>query len=263
MNDSKHYEIDLVKLFKDFFIYVKKNKIIVLAFTTLGFAYGFYVYKSNPNNAKPVFEKIVLLKSKTVPNEVMQDVVNSLQLILKEQRTEELEEIALKMGLTKKIVSEFKNVKPKAAESGGGDNFRIALEVYNKNYMNDFANGLVKFLNANEFIKSNQDVVNAQKKQLIQTIDEQLKSLDSSNLGKNDVNTIRSYNSKYYSYVDLLEGKQKAEKELLLDNEIKLIDISYPVREKSTFINYFIIVVFSIFGFIISLVVAKFFEKKK
>ncbi|MES2838614.1 MAG: hypothetical protein V4667_13880 [Bacteroidota bacterium] len=257
-SEHNNQEIDVTKLINSFLKFVKQNKIIVGVLTLFGVVFGIYNFSTNPKHSLRVFEKTVVISSPVVKTEIIEDVANSIHLKVKNKQAEDIADLAKKMNVSQSIVKDMVGLTSKK-QASDGINYWLTIETTNKSTINEVVNGITNYLNANEYVKLNQDLVNKQRRDLIVEIEKQMKSLQTE-LGINHLTNLdnlhRSNNSKYFSYIDLFEGKQRIEKELVLEGDIKTIDFNNPLQPKSKLASYLMIVGYGFAGFIISILIA-------
>lgn len=258
-------EIDVTKLIYNFFTFVKSKKLIIGLLTLFGIVYGIFNYYSSPKHYKRVYQKTIMISSPIVKSEVIEDIANSIQLIVKSKQVDELENLSKKMNLSKEILTDLVGLNSKKQVSDG-TSYWVTIETYNKLTIEEIIKGIITYINANEFVKQNQDVVRKQRKELILEMDKQISSLKettSSVSAKNIESQYLSSTSRYFTYMDIFEGKQKVEKDLLLSNEVKLVDFGTPLQAKGKLTSYLMVLGYGFFGFFVGLIAAFCFKLVK
>jgi len=182
-------EIDLVELLVKVVLLIKRNLIQIIVFFVIGTGLG-YAYASL---APKVYESKMLISSEILTESYSEKIFETLQNLVKEQN---YEEFSSKIGLTmdeSKSVSKIKiesALKDKPQKEDEKRFFLITVELTNQKILTKLQNGLIQFLQQNDFVRIRVDQRKKYYSDLIKKVDNEITSLEEF---KN-----RIYNGKFF-----------------------------------------------------------------
>ncbi|MEQ8363088.1 MAG: Wzz/FepE/Etk N-terminal domain-containing protein [Cyclobacteriaceae bacterium] len=182
-------EIDLVELLVKIVLLIKRNLIQIIIFFVIGTGLG-YAYASL---APKVYESKMLISSEILTESYSEKIFETLQNLVKEKNYEGL---SAKTGLSNdesKSVSKIKiesALKDKPQKEDEKRFFLITVELTNQKILTKLQNGLIQFLQQNDFVRIRVDQRKKYYSDLIKKVDNEITSLEEF---KN-----RIYNGKFF-----------------------------------------------------------------
>ena len=256
MNASKN-EINLVELTSDFLSFIFKNKTIIFFFVFLGLALGFFKSTSNSINNKITYEKTTILYSKIESSEIIYDILKTLDQSQVRVLSKQLNVPIDKLKKVKKINIDINNTAFNSVDKTIEKSIYIKLSVIDETVYNDVLDGILRFLESNQYLKNHYNLTYNNYKQLLKVIDKKLIAIEDNYQNHNQnqiiVNQVES-SVLQVAYVTLFEKKQKIQNLL---NDLSLIEIISNGKSKiidkpfGLIIN---LITFSFIGFIFSLI---------
>jgi hypothetical protein len=211
MTNKEEREIDLLELLAKFLVFVKRRYKLILIILIIGTLFGFV--KSFFDNNK--YENKVIGSSDIIPCNLIYQILNSLNLDYQNNRIV----FSKELGISKDISNKILKIEFDTLGFGNNSSFEMKIQSSDSICCNTAKNAILVYLNKNNFISAEYDLIFNQKKQLLFEINQKILELDSlqkyirisSYKDKNQITVINSY---YTEYVTLYEKKQKIEKEL-------------------------------------------------
>lgn len=244
-------EIDLVQLFANGITFLKKKKGLILSFFIAGLLYGSITFFFRPPTPDFFYKKDFIVESSILPNDILFDIINDFQLKLNNGK--ELSEPVEPLSMIQKIKSS--KVKLHSNINSTISRLRVTVEAYEKQNIDSLINGIAFYVNSNEYIKLRYSLINKQNLQLLSVINKQIEELNSLKHSES-VGNNTNRKSEYLSYVDLIEKKQKTERDLTLNKTIEFIEINSSTISADSKAGIRSILGYSILGIFIGIIVA-------
>lgn len=172
-------EIDLVELLVKGVLLVKRNLFQIIIFFVIGSGLGFAYASLAPK----VYESNMILSSGILTESYSKRLIEILSMLIKEKN---YDEVASRLALTPKEAEdlgkfEIEPIKEKSTSSQDADNssFLITVELKNELLLPKLENGLVNYLQDNEFVKIRVEQSKNYLKQMIAKVQAEIESLES------------------------------------------------------------------------------------
>lgn len=227
-------EIDLLNLFANTILFFKKSKKIILSFFLIGILGGSSYYLIKAPKSELYYQKIFTAESNQVPIEMMTEIINSIGLKLRHQSgSSDQEAIASELGFSASVLSKLKMI---TAENKTSDLIEIKIEAYEKQVIDSVIKGVEYYVSTNEYVKNRAILIRSQKLKLLEVIDNMMEeSLANKDFNKGSfesnaslINLLTKGNAGGWNYIELLEQKQKIERELTLTKDLDFVITSNP-----------------------------------
>lgn len=179
MGGEKSDEIDLIELLIKGIGLIKANLVLIISFFVVGTLLGFGYYYSS----KKIFQNKMLISSEILTESYCKSLIDDANRLIREQNYKLLSE---QLGVTENIANEISSIAIKSPltneiEIGKESDrkfFHVTLEVYNQEVLKDLQNGLISYLENNEFVKTRINQKKEYLKQTISKLEEEIKDLE-------------------------------------------------------------------------------------
>ncbi|MEQ8423616.1 MAG: Wzz/FepE/Etk N-terminal domain-containing protein [Cyclobacteriaceae bacterium] len=190
---SNNDEIDLVELLVKIVLLIKRNLVQIIVFFVVGTGLG-YGYASL---APKVYESKMMLSSDILTESYSEKIFESLQNLIKEKNYTELE---AKIGISKEEAESLSKLeiesalKDKPQKEDEKRFFLITAELTDQNLLSKLQNGLIQFLQQNDYVKVRVEQRKKYYQEIIEKTDIELKSLEEFKLNIYDGKFFQSAN---------------------------------------------------------------------
>jgi hypothetical protein len=240
MNSSK--EIDLVVLIAKGFAFLSDNLKLIAATFVLSVGTGCIFYFISPKT----YESSMIIQSDILTESYAEQIANNLHKLIKERNDST---IAAKFGVTLTEASQLKKIEFESAFQNTGiiqekDKiiFLVTIQLSNYSSLSKFQDGILKYLENNEYVKLRVSLKKEEFIHLIEKIDKEIKGLDSmkTQIGlrlKPSSNRTESPlfflngGDFYRQSIELYREKFKTETELGKVKSIQLIEPFSPLKK--------------------------------
>ena len=270
-------EIDLVDLFNAFkktwlfkvlnnsFNFILKNKILLLIFLLVGGVGGYFYEKKQI----PVYRSEMVIFSKELDNFTCNQMVSSIDSLLINQNTKELE----KFGFTKDLTSEIKKIEFIYPQFGKEEllktePFRIAVYSSNNKKFELIEKSILGFLLDNPYSKKNQERKLSILKSEASELNSELTIIDSTyQILIQYLNSRVIDESKQINVADLIKESKNAKQRLSeIEIEIENIDNfivlnSFTPTDTPLVIKKYYALKFSLLAFFLGFILLRLFKK--
>jgi len=179
MGNEKSDEIDLVELLIKGIGLIKANLVLIISFFVVGTLLGFGYYYSS----KKIFQNKMLISSEILTESYCKSLIEDANRLIREGNYKLLSE---QLGVTEEVANEISSIAIKSPltneiEIGKESDrkfFHITLEVYDQEALKDLQNGLISYLENNEFVKTRVNQKKDYLKQTISKLEEEIKDLE-------------------------------------------------------------------------------------
>lgn len=229
--------IDLLKLFSAGYKIVAKKKAILISIALLTtFGCAIYLVNNSPNKEN-YFKKNYLLQSGEIPNDVMVEILNSINLKLKFENRKNSDykaTLAKELDVTE---SQLAQVKKVSFSIKPPNLIEMSVEAYSKDVFDSLIMGMEKFVHRNEYVKKREQLNVYQKEQFIHLYDSMvtngfhtISNDDESKITDQKISRLSNMATKFerLNYIEIFAEKLKFEKELQFSNELQVVVPNYP-----------------------------------
>ena len=227
MNNSDS-EIDLFNLLLKLLKFIKKNKKVIIAFFLLGIIIGGINYFRKASENKIIYEKTYLAESAVASSEVIVGIINSIGF-KNEFPENDLDLLSDKLGLSISVLESIKNISAELQSTGTESSvIKLKIEWSDKNHIDSIVHGITYCINSMDYVKKRYDIDRKQQSQLISIIDNKINYYDEG-LGLNKISDSEKIlkqlvgKDEVLNYMELIDRKQKLEKQMSLLNSIEFI----------------------------------------
>jgi hypothetical protein len=173
--ESTNDEIDLLKLFLNAINILRANFWLILCFFLLGTALGFLHYYSS----RKIYENRLIISSSILTRSYGKILIDNLN---KHRRLNDIKTIADQLNVSQDIAKDiaFINIENfiEADELKESDRYVITVEVYNEEILPELQQGLIYYLENNEFAKVRVEQNKSYMQQMISKIDHEIKDME-------------------------------------------------------------------------------------
>ena len=254
MNNSDS-EIDLFNLLLKLLKFIKKNKKAIIAFFLLGTIIGCINYFRKASENKIIYEKTYLAESAVASSEVIVGIINSIGF-KNEFPENDLELLSNKLRLSISVLESIKNISAEVQSTGKESSvIKLKIECSDKNNVDSLIQGITHYINSMEYVKKRYEIDIKQQTQLISIIDNKINYYDEA-LGLNKISDSEKIlkqlvgKNEVLNYMELIDRKQKLEKQMSLLNSIEFIASSEEkiISRPKISLELFKIIAFGILG---------------
>ena len=249
MNQNKN-EINLIELFSDLLLFLKKN-MIVLSISVLIFVfYGLY----SKSKFETSYNKIAVITSTIVPNEIFIDVLNTVDYNDKAV-------LAKQLNISNDAASDFLAMDLKLVNVSGpnldsllSSKVEVNFTLKNVKYYKEILEGLNYFASNNPFLSERYVAFKTEKSEVIWMLDKKLKEIDGGAKDETD------------SYVLMFEKKKNIENLLTQTSIMKVISEKETPLVNGPKSLSFVIILYTIIGIVVGVILGwliSFYKKAK
>jgi hypothetical protein len=254
MNNSDS-EIDLFNLLLKLLKFIKKSKKVIIAFFLFGIIIGGINYFRKASDNKIVYEKTYLAESAIMSNEVIVSIINSIGL-KNEFPDNDLVLLSNKLSLSMPVVQSIKNISAELQSTSSESSvIKLKIEWSDQNNIDSLIYGITHYINSIEYVKKRYDIDRKQQAQLILILNNKINHYDEA-LGLNKISDSEKLlkqivgKNEVLNYMELIDRKQKLEKQISLLNSIEFIASSEAkiISRPKISLELFKIIAFGILG---------------
>lgn len=223
MKESSSSSQDMIMLFAQIYLFIKRYFIILILFILAGIFCGYY----KNHSAGYFYKKHLAISSIVVPKDISLDIINSLQLLIDENNASGLSK---KLNIPVNAAAALIKIDTVTYHNRQNIGFMVDLSFRDSTYADTITAGFISFLNNNAYIQKNIRLFMNEKERVLKSIDERLKIVDSTGEGNDPVySSIQSKNtilvrSASSELVHLMEERYQAKKDIEFGSKISIVD---------------------------------------
>ena len=172
---NRQDEIDLLELFLKGLNVIRANFWVIVLFFLIGIALGLASYYTS----RKIYENKMVISSGILTKSYSKNIVDRLN---RHRRENNLRAIMSLLNISETAVKEIGFIKIEGItdddESKESDRFMVTVEVFNQDILPALQNGLVQYLESNEFVKVRVEQNRSYLKQMISKVDEEIKDME-------------------------------------------------------------------------------------
>lgn len=245
---NKNSEIDLLELIAKVISFFKRRWLLIIIFVFAGMAVGYFF----PQKNEKYFSVRLAAYSTVVPDDILSVMITSLQTYISDNNFEKLAtELDISDSMARNIIS-IQNTVVSSTISDKAHYFTfpldypfsrldIHLQVKNEGAIVSVKNGLIHYVENQNYVKLRIAALKKQNEELLNLINRRL-----SELKKVDEKTDNS--GKSLMDVGLIEKRLNAEREISLMREIEFVENDPPASQTSSAKKPMIVYVFLFFA---------------
>lgn len=240
--EKRNDEIDLIEVFLNIYIFIKKHFWVLFISGIIGGALGY----STKFIGKKHYESSMLIESYTLSDNILVEYINNIQTIINDDNYEYL---GSQTNLSVELISNLEHIETEKTYNEKEKKYLKYLKINCSSISNsiykNLSNGLINYLNKMPYVQNELEHFVDQNNALIEKIDQEILLLEklqnniSENRSKSGVNIYNEQNSFHQDLLGLLREKQRRQKELLYATPFRVIEdfIIYqkPVRKTVTY----------------------------
>jgi hypothetical protein len=225
MSENRKSEQDLIFIFARIYLFIKRYFIIFILFLIFGVSYGYY--KSSSSGY--FFKKHLVISSIVVEKEISFEIIKSVLMLLEENNTSGLSQ---KLRIPVNAASSIMKIDTGSFHNKKNIGFVLDLSIRDSSYADTITAGLLNFMNNNKYYLKNVELFVKGKQEILQTINNKLKIIDSTHENSNSIySSIRGENSilvksSSSEQIRLLEEKNRLETDIEFGSKISVVDES-------------------------------------
>jgi len=224
---SAEKEIDLVQFLVDFIQFLKAGKKVILSFLIISILISFFSYKFIDSSKSVVYEKSVIFTSTLVQNDLLVDVLNSID---KQNHKRRAKQLNISESVSEKISNIDVVFSPFSGQNVGEVNNSKIEVIFRYTDLKSFSSlvdSVMKFCEKNTYFKSKFNLFMTQNVELLELVKRKMNKPISSDVQFFEDGVIYRSNSIELFY--LLKQKQSIEKALNLVKLIKIINVNNEI----------------------------------
>ena len=203
MGLDKETEIDLWELLLNGYRFFKRKIKIILTFLLIGLLFGIGSFFTHPLEYKSFYRKEFIAQSSVTTNEILSDIINAVPVNIKNEKENSF--------------PEFRNIKWKTeANNNKETRLKITIEAFTPESIDSLLKSLTIYINSIEAFSKKFNLQQQQQRKLLTVLNKQIAEADTT-----------TKNTKRFNPIELVEKKQKIEKDLALNKIVDFIPV-YP-----------------------------------
>lgn len=230
-------EVDLLEILALFISFLSRSFKVITSCFVMGILMGFfYFFVINPPQARFYFRKSTTVQSNQIPDNMMIEIINSIALKLKEEPAAVKNQmLADGLGLSLKVVNELRSISAHLTSAGL---MEINIEAYDKQAVDSLIKGVEYYVLMNEYIKSRANFYRSQRIKLLAVLDGLIdgaknNKIENSDFYESNASLIKLFSGRksgFWNYLDLIELRQKNERELTFSRELDFVITNNPIE---------------------------------
>ncbi len=234
-------EIDIIELTAKTFNIFKKWMLLYIIFIAIGIGVGLYKYY----NTQTYFKSSLIANSNFISNVHIADYIKSLNIEIKQN---DCNACSKRLGISPENLKNIKNIDSEIIDNSSSNNYvytknkgvygsnciEIQIEVFDTSNINLITNGIIKYIDNIDYVKTTMQNTKQKALNIINKIDEEINEYDSLQtlfFKDNEKNIYTTVN--YVNIINFLE--QKADYELLLNSSsitvMKKFSMAYQIEK--------------------------------
>jgi hypothetical protein len=173
---QKKDEVDLIELFLNLLITIRKNFWLIVLFFILGTAVGFAYYAS----AKKVYQSNMVISSGILTSSYSKALIENINRHRREQNFNVIKNLLRVSDSTARNLAFLEIEKLSQVDDlKEADKFMITAEVFDQNILRELQQGLVYYLENNEYVKIRVEQSKKYLDEMLAKVDDEIKDMES------------------------------------------------------------------------------------
>mgnify|MGYP006282409731 CR=1 FL=1 len=214
-------EIDLLELLAKIYFVFKRNKFIIIGFTALGLIYGIY----SSTKGEPYYSTEMISRL-NLSNDL---IINKLKTLEKLNKNRNYLVLSEQLNLPNDQIRKIKSIAIEEIEETSLIN--VKLKIHDKELINDVKNGILNFLENNDYIQKELKLEQEHNEQFLERITEALEVLKEKENQKINHKMSEGVFLSDESYSDqlikLMDKRESVEKRLMLNEPLTILNDFY------------------------------------